>query len=269
MEYVIGVLALLFVTFVLLGVFVAVRTVRAVKRGVDRTGKQLRRTVEDTALKARAAQPGSGGELARIRLELRSSLDNTRQVLHSGASGDPSLSEALSLLDRLDAHARQLDGELRMLMEREPDRQRVAARLPELRDRAGRIRGSADSLRWAAQDRARQYDQEGLAALDRQIEIEAGALRHWEEQAGYGSAPRPDSAPGRGAVGGAPGPAGAVGGTDGGGGAAGVPRGTDAAASSGTDRPGELPDGRNTADDLLRPETDGGDRMRKQRPQTS
>lgn len=179
MEYVVGGLALFFVLVVVLGIIATVKTVRAVKRGVSRTGRQLRQTVEETTLKARAAQPGPVGELARIRVELRSSLDSTRAALTAGLRTDPSLKEALGLLDRLQDHARQLDGELRMLMAGEPDRGRIAAQLPQARSRAERIRHSADSLRWAAQDRARSLDEEGLAALDTQIEIETGALRDW------------------------------------------------------------------------------------------
>ncbi|WP_410538576.1 hypothetical protein [Streptomyces sp. KL2] len=191
MEFVIGLLAFLFLLFVVLGAIATVKTVRAVRRGVERTGQQVRRTVEETTLKARSAQPGPVGELARVRLELRTSLDSTRRALETGIRHDPSLSEAAGLLDRLEEHARQLDGELRLLMEREPDRGRIAARLPDARERAGRIRASADSLRFAAQDRARRHDEDGLAALSEQIEIEAGALRHWTAPA-----PASETAPG-------------------------------------------------------------------------
>lgn len=187
MEYVVGGLALIFVLMVVLGIMVAVRTVRAVKRGVSRTGQQLRRTVEETTLKARAAQPGPVGELARIRVELRSSLDSTRAALSAGLRTDPSLYESLGLLDRLQDHARQLDGELRMLMAGEPDRARIAAQLPQARSRAERIRSSADSLRWAAQDRARSFDEDELAALDTQIEMETRALRDWKAGVDSGS----------------------------------------------------------------------------------
>ncbi|WP_240958155.1 hypothetical protein [Streptomyces barkulensis] len=199
MEFVIGLLAFLFVLFVVLGAVATVKTVRAVRRGVERTGQQVRRTVEETTLKARSAQPGPVGELARVRLELRGSLDSTRRALESGTRHDPSLSEAAGLLDRLDEHARQLDGELRLLMEREPDRSRIAARLPDARERADRIRASADSLRFAAQDRARRHDEDGLAALSDQIEIEAGALRHWTasaSEAAPGTAASGTAAPG-------------------------------------------------------------------------
>lgn len=180
MEFVIGIVALLFVLSVAFGVIAAVRVARAVGRGVERTGTQVRRTVEETTLRARSAQPGPVGELARRRLELRSSIDGTRRALEADVARDPSLREAIGLLDRLHDHARQLDAELRLLMEREPDRTRTAQRLPEVRERVARIKESADSLRFAAQDRARQYDAEGLGALREQIEIESGALRHWQ-----------------------------------------------------------------------------------------
>lgn len=183
----------LFLAFVALGVVVTVRVVRAVKRGVERTGAQVRRTVEETTLKARGAQPGPVGEVARLRSELRASIDSTGEALEAGAADDPALQEALGLLDQLFEHARQLDRELRALMEREPDRGRIAARLPEARERVRAIKESADSLRFAAQDRARQFDAEGLDALRAQIDIESAALRHWMS----GTDPLADPAPPR------------------------------------------------------------------------
>lgn len=180
--FVIGLLALLFLVFATLGIVVTVRAVRAVKRGVERTGVQVRRGVEDASLKARSMQPGPVGEVARIRLELRSSIDSTRKVLETGATDDPSLQEAVRLLDRLHDHARQVDGELHTLMQGEPDRTRIAQQLPDVRSRVTRIKESADSLRFAAQDRARRFDADGFASLREQIDIESGALRHWEEQ---------------------------------------------------------------------------------------
>ncbi|GAA2596764.1 hypothetical protein [Streptomyces axinellae] len=192
----------LFLVFVTLGVIVTVRATRAVKRGVERTGAQVRRTVEETTLKARAMQPGPVGEVARVRMELRSSVDSTRAALEAGARDDPALTEAISLLDQLHEHARQLDGELRRLMEGEPDRARIAARLPDARERMKHIRESADSLRFAAQDRARQFDSEGLDDLRSRIDIETGALRHWTPTPGRSPhdpsadpAPSQDSSP--------------------------------------------------------------------------
>lgn len=174
------VIGLVFALAVLIfGTIVTLRVVRAVKRGVERTGAQVRRTADQTVLKARSVQPGPIGEAARIRLELRNCIDSTRAELEAGARNDPSLTEAVGLLDKLHEHARHLDGELRLLMEREPEHSRVASRLPEARERMRHIKESAGSLRYAAQDRARQFDAEGLSTLRDRIDIESGALRHW------------------------------------------------------------------------------------------
>ncbi|MBH5334804.1 hypothetical protein IHE55_08345 [Streptomyces pactum] len=186
MESVILILTLLVVVILGLGVYLGVKAVRAAKRGVDRTISHARRTVEDTALRAKSlGQPGPSGDLAQLRLSLRRSMAATEEALRAGAAEDASLGESLALFQRLRVHADELDAELRRA-EREPDKSRVAARLPELRERTQHVTHSADSLRWAAQDRARRFAQDDLADLSRQIETEAGALRHW--------APAPDAA---------------------------------------------------------------------------
>lgn len=179
MDIAVVVLLLLFASFVAVGVVATVRTVRAVKRGVERGSAQARRVVEDTALKARRyTLMGAAGELAQLRLDLRTSIDSTYRALDASSAEDASLSEAASLLARLNEHARVLDVELKVL-EREPDKGRIADRLPSLAERTERITHSADALRWAAQDRARQFADDDLTTLAQQIDIEAGALRHW------------------------------------------------------------------------------------------
>ncbi|WP_405872847.1 hypothetical protein [Streptomyces sp. NBC_00005] len=179
MEAVIAVFALLFVLFLALGVYATVKVVGAAKRGVDRTITQARRTVEDHTLRAKSfAQPGAAGELAQLRLKLRTSMRATQDALHAGVNDDESLKESLGLFERLSAHGRELDGELKRL-EAEPDRTTLAERLPGLRERTERITQSADSLRWAARDRARRFADDDLDSLSTQIDVEAGALRHW------------------------------------------------------------------------------------------
>ncbi|AEN09888.1 MULTISPECIES: hypothetical protein [unclassified Streptomyces] len=179
MEALILILTLLFVTFVALGVYAGVKTVRAAKRGVDRTITQARRSVEDTTLRAKSyGQPGVAGELAQLRLALRTSMRATQDALEAGVAEDASLRESLGLFERLSAHGRELDEDLKRL-EREPDRATVATLLPGLKERTERITHSAESLRWAARDRARQFADDDLAALNAQIDVEAGALRHW------------------------------------------------------------------------------------------
>ncbi|MFG2191594.1 hypothetical protein [Streptomyces sp. NPDC048639] len=180
MDAAILILALLFLAFVALGTYATVKAVGAAKRGVDRTVAQARRTVEDTTLRARQiAQPGPQGQLAELRLSLRTSMRATQDVLRAGRHEDASLAEAEALFARLSAHGRELDDELKRL-EHEPDRATLAARLPDLRERTQQIIGHADSLRWAAQDRARRFSEDDLTTLGTQIDIEAGALRHWK-----------------------------------------------------------------------------------------
>ncbi|WP_340561568.1 hypothetical protein [Streptomyces sp. GSL17-111] len=197
MEIAVSVVSLIFLAFVVLGVIATVKAVRAVRSGVRRTTTEVRKTIDTTALRARSAQFGPVGELARARLELRSSIDSTRRELTAASPGDPSLAEAAALLDRLHEHARGLDREMGALMDREPDRARITAQLPELRSRAQEIRESADSLRFAARDRARRHHGEELGALRDQIAIESGALRHWDppQQPLTEPAPQPQPLP--------------------------------------------------------------------------
>ncbi|MEU0620280.1 hypothetical protein ABZ329_05365 [Streptomyces rubiginosohelvolus] len=179
MEAALTILALLLVAFVALGVYATVKAVGAAKRGVDRTITQARRTVEDTTLRAKSfGQVGVAGELAQLRLSLRTSMRATQDALHAGVAEDASLAESVDLFRRLSAHGLELDDELKRL-EREPDRATVAGLLPKLRERTQRITHSAESLRWAARDRARQFADDDLDALNAQIDIESGALRHW------------------------------------------------------------------------------------------
>ncbi|MFF8727412.1 hypothetical protein ACF073_13105 [Streptomyces sp. NPDC015171] len=179
MELVLTVFALLFLVFVGLGAYATVKAVGAAKRGVDRTITQARRTVEDHTLRAKSfAQGGPAGEIAQLRLALRTSMRATQDALHAGVAEDESLKESLSLFERLSAHGHELDADLKRL-ESEPDRATLTERLPQLRSRTERITRSADSLRWAARDRARQFADDDLGTLSAQIDIEAGALRHW------------------------------------------------------------------------------------------
>lgn len=192
MEAVILILGLLVVAFMGLGVYVSVKVIGAARRGVDRTITQARRTVEDTTLRAKSyGQVGVVGELAQLRLSLRTSMRATQEALQAGVTEDASLSESLGLFQRLSVHGGELDDELKRL-EREPDRTTVASLLPGLKERTGQITRSAESLRWAARDRARQFADDDLAALNVQIDVEAGALRHWTVEE-----PVPGREPGR------------------------------------------------------------------------
>ncbi|WP_370667293.1 hypothetical protein [Streptomyces sp. IBSBF 2507] len=181
MEAALTVFALLFLFAVVLGVYATVKAVGAAKRSVDRGITQARRTVEDHTLRAKSlVQVGPAAELAQLRLTLRTSMRSTQDALHARVAEDESLKESLALFERLSAHGFELDGELRRL-ESEPDRATLAERLPGLRERTERITRSADALRWAARDRARRFADDDLDSLSAQIDVEAGALRHWTE----------------------------------------------------------------------------------------
>ncbi|MEV6204312.1 hypothetical protein AB0M64_30705 [Streptomyces sp. NPDC051771] len=176
---IVTILALLFLSFVALGVYATVKVAKAAKRGVDRTLDQARRTVEDTTLRAKSfGQVGVAAELAKLRLALRSSMRATQDALQAGAVEDASLRESLDLFARLSAHGRELDEDLKRL-EREPDKAYVAGQLSALTERTERITGSADALRQAAHDRARRFAEDDLETLSAQIDVETGALRHW------------------------------------------------------------------------------------------
>ncbi|WP_282699487.1 hypothetical protein [Streptomyces sp. CC219B] len=191
MEAVFAVVALLFVLFLVLGAYVTVKVVGAAKRGVDRTLTQARRTVEDHTLRAKSfAQPGAQGELAQLRLKLRTSMRATQDALHAGVAEDESLKESIGLFERLSVHGHELDGELKRL-EAEPDRAALAERLPGLRERTEQVVRSADALRWAARDRARRFADDDLDSLRAQIDMEAGALRHWTTEEPSATAPPP------------------------------------------------------------------------------
>ncbi|MEU6574032.1 hypothetical protein [Streptomyces sp. NPDC046805] len=193
MEAVIAVFAVLFLLFVAVGAYAAVKAVGAAKRGVDRTVTQARRTVEDHTLRAKSlARLGPAGEIAQLRLTLRTSMRATQDALGAGVQVDESLKESLGLFDRLSVHGRELDDELRRL-DFEPDRATLAERLPELRRRTERITRSADSLRWAVRDRAHRFAEDDLDALSAQIDVEAGALRHWQRTEPSATPPRPEA----------------------------------------------------------------------------
>jgi hypothetical protein len=172
---VLGIIVLFF------GAVVGVITLAVVKtrQAVQRAAPQARRAAEDVGIKARAlTRGGAHGRVAGIRGEVRAALAASRRVLEAGAGTDPQLSEALTLLARLDRHADELDAKLRLL-EREPDVGRVEGELAGVRERADRIVHSAASLRWAAQDRLHRFADEDLARLSEECQTEAGALRHW------------------------------------------------------------------------------------------
>ncbi|MFJ4186097.1 hypothetical protein [Kitasatospora sp. NPDC089509] len=199
----IGLVLLFGIATLVLAVVGTVKAAKAVAAKVEKHEANARRAVETATLKAKTyTKIGPPAQIANVRLKLRTSLDGTRQVLEGGVAQDGQLGESLALLTRLDAHAAELDGELRVL-EREPDTARIAAKLPELRERAERITHAAETMRWAAQDRMHRFADDELSRLSQECESEAGALRHWDTAggaSGAASAPGASAAAGAGAA---------------------------------------------------------------------
>ncbi|MFJ9695381.1 hypothetical protein [Kitasatospora sp. NPDC101183] len=199
----IGLVLLFGITVLVLAVVGTVKAAKAVARKVEKHEANARRSIETATLKAKTyTKVGPPAQIASVRLKLRTSLDGTRQVLEGGVEQDGQLGEALALLARLDAHAAELDGELRVL-EREPDTGRIAAKLPELRERAERITHAAETMRWAAQDRMHRFAEDELSRLSQECESEAGALRHWDADGSGAGGGGAAGAAGGGAAGGA------------------------------------------------------------------
>ncbi|MEV7187904.1 hypothetical protein [Kitasatospora sp. NPDC093102] len=245
---VIGLVLLFGVAVMVLAVVGTVKAAKAVGKKIEKHEANARRAVETATLKAKTyTRIGPPAQIASVRLGLRTSLDGTRQVLEGGLAQDGQLGESLALLRRLDAHAAELDGELRML-EREPDTARIAAKLPELRERAERITHSAETMRWAAQDRMHRFADDELSRLSQECESEAGALRHWDAAGSASSGSAGSSGSSGGSSGGATGRGGAsAGGVSGASGSAGS-----AGAAGGAARAG-LTDGKGRpgAEELL------------------
>jgi hypothetical protein len=205
MEAVLLIVLLLFVAAVVLGGYLTVKAVGAAKRGVDRTISQARRSVEDTTLRARSyGQSGVAGELAQLRLRLRTSMRATQDLLYERVAADASLEESVRLFERLSAHGHELETQLKQA-ERDPDRAGVGALMKELRDRTEQVAGAADSLRWAVGDRARKFTDDDLSRLSVDIEMESQALRHWAPVDGTHGTGGPATGSGAGEP--APGPA--------------------------------------------------------------
>ncbi len=166
MEAVSQSVALLFLLFVVLGVYATVKVVGAAKRGVDRTISQARRTVEDTTLRAKTyAQPGPAGELAQLGSSCVRRCVPRRTRCTRAWREDASLKESLGLFERLSAHGHELDDELKRLESRARPGDARRATAGPARAHRRRSRTSADSLRWAARDRATRFAGDDLDAL--------------------------------------------------------------------------------------------------------
>ena len=148
MEAVIAVVALLFVLFVVLGVYATVKVVGAAKRGVDRTITQARRTVEDTTLRAKTfAQPGPAGRAGPAAAEA-AHVDAGHPGRAARGRGRGRVPQGVPGPLRAAQRARPRAGRASSSgWSREPDRATLAERLP---DAAGAHRADHAVRRLAA-----------------------------------------------------------------------------------------------------------------------
>ena len=180
MEAVIAVVALLFVLFVALGAYATVKVVGAAKRGVDRTITQARRTVEDHTLRARVLRPAGPGRGAGPAPAEAAHLDAGHPGGAAGGRGRGRVPQGVPRPSS-SASARTAASWTTnsSAWSPSPTGPRSPSGCPTLRERTERVIKSADSLRWAARDRARRFADDDLDTLSAQIDVEAGALRHW------------------------------------------------------------------------------------------
>lgn len=99
--------------------------------------------------RAAALTAGPQREIAELRLRLRTDLDQTRRVLAAVTADSANPQILTGLLPGLQQTANSLDAHLH-LMEREPDRNYLAATLSTLRDRTETVRRDALALRQTA-----------------------------------------------------------------------------------------------------------------------
>jgi hypothetical protein len=119
---------------------------------------------------------GPRSDVARMRIELGRAIFEARRVVVAGRQAGWSLGDAPSLVNRLAVAADGVDAELRAL-EAERDPGRLETMLPAARERVASVVDPAVALRLALVERARQMDAADLAALRRDCDIEAQALR--------------------------------------------------------------------------------------------
>jgi hypothetical protein len=108
-------------------------------RSVRRRALGVRQRV---GLLTRSQGHGPAGEVARLRRDLDRSLAGARQALEVSRGLGAPVGDVPSLLPRLEAAARAVDGELRLL-ETQPDPHRVAVALPGPRRRAHDLAAAA------------------------------------------------------------------------------------------------------------------------------
>ena len=139
-----------------------------------RTG--AREAADRTRLRLGAHGAGAHGDAARLRLELRDVLADTRRTVATAAASGWPVGDAPSLLNRLERVGGDLDAQLRLLvLDRRPAD--TAQPLAEIQARVATVVGACTDLRSSLRHHAVSIGDDELHRLREDCRIESEALR--------------------------------------------------------------------------------------------
>lgn len=165
-------------------VIVLVRRVAAALRGTARSG--AREIADRTRLRVGAYGVGAQAEAAKLRLELRAAVTDTRRTMTAAAEAGWPVGDAPSLVRRLEQAAAGLDTQLRLIaLDRRPAGSGAdEAGLPEVRERVGTVVTACVDLRSSVRRQAARVDDDELHRLREDCRIESEALAKATEPPG-------------------------------------------------------------------------------------
>jgi hypothetical protein len=130
---------------------------------------------------------GAQAEAAKLRLELRAAVTDTRRTMTAAAEAGWPVGDAPSLVRRLEQAAAGLDTQLRLIaLDRRPAAGSGAdeAGLPEVRERVGTVVAACVDLRSSVRRQAARVDDDELHRLREDCRIESEALAQATEPPG-------------------------------------------------------------------------------------
>jgi hypothetical protein len=155
-------------------VVVVVRRLAALLRVRGRAG--AREVTDRARLRLGAHGTGTSAEAARLRLELRDIVADTRRTVTTAAASGWPVGDAPSLLNRLERVACDLDAQLRLLaLDRRPAD--TAQPLAEIEARVALVTGACADLRSSLRHQAVSIGDDELHRLREDCRVESEALR--------------------------------------------------------------------------------------------
>lgn len=161
------------VLVVLLGV-AALLVVRTARRRKWLNGDAIRRGI--LSVKAQTLPPGAAREIAGLRLELRTALDQTRRTLQEARDGERPVGELPEVFGRVERLASSLDAELQ-LMDAQPDPTQASATVQGARRHVDDVLAMLAKIRRAATGALDESSGGELAAVQAELDQELAALR--------------------------------------------------------------------------------------------